>query len=111
MGVAFDDLYRIIHPSKSLSVGSSGGAVVSTGKLGTETYGVYLSSPGLITSTSGIRFWIGNEADSNLCTSTTGAFLPLNWLDKFKCTPGQTLYAISNDGVATQTLIVMEITK
>jgi hypothetical protein len=102
-----EDVYRIIA-SRSLAVNSVGGALASTTSLSAQTYAVDLSFPGSTSSTSGIRFNIG---DAGLTVSSTaGPFLPSNWIARYKCTPGQIIGAISNDA-ATPSLTIIELSK
>jgi hypothetical protein len=42
-------------------------------------------------------------------SSTQGAFLPANWLSRYRCSPGQKIQAISNDGSAILTLTIVEL--
>jgi hypothetical protein len=38
-----------------------------------------------------------------------GAFLPANWIQRYRCNPGQKIQAISNDGSAIPALIITEL--
>jgi len=104
--MAFESEWRILN-SRILAVNSAGGAAASTTSVGSETYMVEISAPGLSTSsTSGIRVAIGEApvADS------TSAFVPANWVSRYKLTPGQKVSVISNDA-STPTMTLVELTK
>ena len=90
-------------------VASAAGAAVSTAVFGTETFAVQLNFPGSVSSTSGVRFKVGNVAEAPVADSTS-ALLPANWIQVFKVTPGQRVSAISNDA-GTPTLSIVELTK
>lgn len=104
-----DDVYRIIA-TRTLAVNSSGGAVTSVTSLSSETFAVDLIFPGLVVSTTGCRFAISDRGGAAV-SSTAGALLPANWLARYKCTPGQIVQAISNDGSAIPTLTIIELSK
>lgn len=106
--MAFEDVYRIIA-TQAVSVISAGGATVSTAVLGAETFAIELVFPGSVSSTGGCRFLIG-DAQNSTVSSTTSAYLPANWIGRWKCTPGQRVYAKSNDGGAFS-LTIMELSK
>lgn len=105
--MAYDDVYRQIAVS-TLAINSAGGAVTSIQSVGAQTYVVDLVINGATTSTSGARIGIGDLATS--VTSTVGSFLPTNWIQRYKVTPGQKIAAISNDG-QTANLSITELSK
>jgi hypothetical protein len=104
----FDDSLWRINTTQSLAVNSAAGAQVSCAAFGSETFAILLGFPGSTSATGGCRFAVGSTGVS--AASTQSAFLPANWLQAYKVTPGQTLAAISNDA-GTFTLIVSELTK
>lgn len=106
---AFDDLWRIVS-IKSLAVNSAGGATTSTTSVAAQTRAVELVFPAIVASTTGCRFMISDMAADSI-TSTTGALLPPNWVQRYKITPGQKVQAISADGSAIPGLIIHELTK
>jgi hypothetical protein len=106
-----DGVWRILA-SRSLAVNSAGGAVTSTTSLSAQTYAVDLAFPATVASTTGCRFLISDMVPSaGSVSSTQGAFLPANWVQRYKCTPGQKVQAISNDGSAIPSLTIIELTK
>ena len=100
----FHDAYRPGTIS-NLTVASAAGAAVSTAGFGAQTYWVQVSGPGAITSTDGYRVAIGDSP----VASSSSMYLPFNWLEVYKVTPGQKVSALSNDGIAG-TLVVVELT-
>lgn len=102
-----EDVYRIIA-SRSLAVNSVGGALASTTSLSAQTYAVDLVFPGSTSSTGGCRVNIGYAGLT--VSSTSGPFLPANWIQRYKCTPGQIIGAISNDA-GTFSLTIVELSK
>ena len=105
----FDDsLWRLGTP-QSITVSSAGGAANSTAVFGTETYGIMVSFPGSTSSTGGIRLKVITTGDT-ACTSTTDTFLPANWVQLYKVTPGQRVSLISNDA-GVPPVSITEITK
>jgi hypothetical protein len=100
----FHDAFR---PStiSNLTVASAAGAAVSTAGFDTQTHWVQVSGPGAITSTGGYRIAIG---DGPTATSSS-MYLPFNWIQVYKVTPGQKVSALSNDGIAGR-LCVVELT-
>lgn len=107
--MAYDDIFRIIA-SRALAVNSAGGAVTSTTSLSAQTYAVDLVFPGIVVSTTGCRFAISTIGEAAV-SSTQGSFLPANWVQRLKCSPGQIVQAISNDGSAIPSLTIIELSK
>ncbi len=105
--MSYNDQMRIIA-SRALAVNSSGGAVASTTSLSSQTRVVELVFAGLVVSTTGCRFLISDMTDAAV-SSTQGAFLPANWLARYRCSPGQKIQAISNDGSAIPSLTIIEL--
>ena len=97
------DIWRMLS-SRNLAYNSTGGAAASTTSVGSQTYAVQLSYPGSTSSTGGLHVLIGDApvADS------TSPFLPANWVQVWKITPGQKISAISNDA-GTGTLNITEL--
>lgn len=106
--MAYDDVFRIIA-SRSLAVGTAGGAVASTTALSGQTYAVDLVFIGAVTTTAGVRFSIGEVGQT--VNSTTSPLLPPNWITRYKCTPGQQIAALSNDATAVGNLTITELSK
>jgi len=105
--MAYDEIYRIVS-SRALAVSSAGGAQASTTAFGSQTYAVRLYAPGTVSSTSGCRIAIGL---SNVTVSSTAdVYLPANWPEIWKVSPGQTIAALSNDA-GTFSLNIVELTK
>ena len=90
----------------NLTVATSAGTAVSTAGFGTQTYWVSLTAPGAFTTTGGVRYVIGKAP---VATTTNGALLPFNWIEKVRVTPGEQLSAVSNDGIGAA-LVVVELT-
>jgi len=105
--MAYDEIYRIVT-SRALAVASAGGAGASTTAFGSQTYAVRLYAPGTVSSTGGCRFAIGSTGVA--VSSTADVYLPANWPEIWKVSPGQTLAAISNDA-STFSLNIVELTK
>lgn len=105
--MSYNDQMRIIA-SRSLAVNSSGGAVTSTTSLAAQTRVIEICFPAIVVSTTGCRFLISDMVDAAV-SSTQGAFLPANWLSRYRCSPGQKVQAISNDGSAIPTLTIVEL--
>ena len=95
--------------AQSLAVASVGGAAGSSSAFGTETYAIQLCFPGSTSSTGGCRIAVVSPQDAAV-SSTAGAFLPANWQQYYKVTPGQRVSAISNDA-GTFSLSIVELTK
>jgi hypothetical protein len=91
----FDNVWRL-STAQALAVASVGGAAASSSAFGTQTYAIQLSYPGSTSSTGGCRIAIVSPND-NAVSSTAGTLLPANWIDVFRCSPGQRVSAISND--------------
>ena len=108
MSQFFGDVWRL-GAAQSLTVQSVGGAAVSTSVFGTETYAVYCSFPGSVSSTGGVRIKVVSPGDSAV-SSTADHLLPANWIQGYKVTPGQRISAISNDA-GTPALSIVELTK
>jgi hypothetical protein len=105
----FDDsLWRLSTPV-DLACASAGGAANSTAIFSTETYAIQLSFPGSTSSTGGVRVKVVSPGDTAV-SSTGDAFVPANWIQYYKVTPGQRVSAISNDA-GTPTLNVVQLTK
>jgi hypothetical protein len=64
--------------------------------------------PGSTSSTGGCRIAIVSPND-NAVSSTQGTLLPPNWIEVFRCSPGQRVSAISNDA-GTFSLSITELT-
>jgi hypothetical protein len=90
----FDNVWRL-SSAQALSVASVGGAAASSAAFGTQTYAVQLAFPGSVSSTGGCRIAIVSPND-NAVSSTQGTLLPANWIEVFRCSPGQRVSAISN---------------
>ena len=75
---------------------------------GTQTYAIQLAYPGSTSSTGGCRIAIVSPND-NAVSSTAGTLLPPNWVEVFRCSPGQRVSAISNDA-GTMSLSITELT-
>lgn len=97
------DNFRILA-SQNLTVQSTGGAAVSTAKLGVQTYAIQLCAVGSFSSTGGVRYEIG---DTPAATGSS-ALLPPGWVSVYKCTPGQKVSALSND-VGAPSLNIVEL--
>jgi hypothetical protein len=106
MSDKFHDVYRL-GTAQSLSVNSVAGAVISSSAFGAFTRQIQLCFPGSTSSTGGCRIAI---VDSGITvSSTSGTFLPANWVQPYTVTPGQRVSAISNDA-GTLTLSITELT-
>jgi hypothetical protein len=95
----FDNSWRL-GTAFALSVASVGGAAASSQAFGTQTHAVQLCFPGSVSSTGGCRIAIVSPND---------ALLPANWIEVFRCSPGQRVSAISNDA-GTFSLSITELT-
>lgn len=109
MAGAYDGIYRIIA-SRSLAVGSSGGAVTSTTSVSAQTRIVELICSGAVTSSSGIRFNIG-EIGSTTVNSTTSPLLVPNVPRQYLISPGQQIAALSNDASVLVNMTIVELGK
>jgi hypothetical protein len=89
----FDNVWRL-STAQALAAASVGGAAASSSAFGTQTYAIQLSYPGSTSSTGGCRIAIVSPND-NAVSSTAG--VPANWIDVFRCSPGQRVSAISDD--------------
>jgi hypothetical protein len=103
----FDNVWRL-STAQALAVASVGGAAASSSAFGTQTYAIQLSYPGSTSSTGGCRVAIVSPND-NAVSSTAGTLLPPNWVEVFRCSPGQRVSAISNDA-GTMSLSITELT-
>jgi hypothetical protein len=72
-----------------------------------QTKRVRLSFPGSTSSTGGCRYTVVDPGVT--VSSTAGPFLPANWVEVVKVTPGQRVSAISNDA-GTFALSITELT-
>jgi hypothetical protein len=106
--MAFDASTWRLAAAQALTVASVGGAASSSTVFGTETYAIACSFPGSVSSTGGMRIAVIDGTTT--VNSTTGTFLPANWIQEFKVTPGQRVSAISNDA-GTPSLSITELTK
>ena len=95
--------------SQALTVASAAGAAVSTTIFGSETYAIACSFPGSVSSTGGMRIAV-IDVGAAVVSSTTGTFLPANWIQNFKVSPGQRVSVISNDA-GTPSLSTTELTR
>jgi hypothetical protein len=102
----FDDCWRL-GTAQALAVASVGGAVISSAAFGVQTYAIMLSYPGSVSSTSGCRVAVVDPGTT--VSSTAGTLLPPNWIEVYRCTPGQRVSAISNDA-GTFSLSITELT-
>jgi hypothetical protein len=103
----FDNVWRLTT-AQALAVASVGGAAASSSAFGTQAYPVQLSFPGSTSSTGGCRIAIVSPNDNDV-SSTQGTLLPRNWIEVFRCSPGQRVSAISNDA-GTFSLSITELT-
>jgi hypothetical protein len=101
----FDNVWRL-SSAQALAVASVGGA--SSSAFGTQTYAIQVAFPGSTSSTGGCRIAIVSPND-NAVSSTAGTLLPPNWVQVFRCSPGQRVSAISNDA-GTFSLSITELT-
>jgi hypothetical protein len=53
-----------------------------------------------------VRYVVGKAP---VASTTNGALLPFNWVEKVRVSPGEQLSAVSNDGVGGS-LVVVELT-
>lgn len=98
------DAFR--HVGKNnVTFNAAGGASVQSAAFGSQTYWIRVCAQGVVSATSGVRISVG---DSPTADSTT-AYLPVNWVEYIKVTPGQKIAALSNDTI-TGTLSVTELT-
>jgi hypothetical protein len=104
--MSFDNVWRL-STAQALAVASVGGAAASSAAFGAQTYAVQLSFPGSVSSTGGCRIAIVDPGTT--VSSTAGTLLPANWIDVFRCSPGQRVSAISNDA-GTFSLSITELT-
>jgi hypothetical protein len=89
------------------SVASVGGAAASSSAFGTQTYAIQLAYPGSTSSTGGCIAIV--SPNDNAVSSTAGTLLPANWVQVFRCSPGQRVSAISNNA-GTFSLSITELT-
>ena len=106
---AYDGIYRIIA-SRLLTVNSSGGTVSSTGSMSAQTRIVELLCAGAVTSSSGIRFAIG-DLGVTVVNSTTSPLLVPNVPRQYLVSPGQQIAALSNDGSVLVNMTILELGK
>jgi len=85
-----------LSTAQALAVASVGGAAASSSAFGTQTYAVQPCLPGSVSSTGGCRIAIVSPND-NAVSSIAGTLLPANWIEVFRCSPGQCVSAISID--------------
>lgn len=102
--MAAHDVFRQ-GASADLAVASTGGASASTAAFGAQTYALRLAALGTASSTAGVRYVVGDTPTAG----STSTLLPANWYEIVKCTPGQKVAAIGNDG-STYTLNVVQLT-
>jgi hypothetical protein len=105
--MGFDNVWRL-STAQALSVASVGGAAASSSTFRTQGYAVHLAFPGSVRSTGGSRIAIVSPNDSAV-SSTAGTLLPPNWIEVFRCSPGQRVPAISNNA-GTFSLSITELT-
>ena len=70
--------------SQALTVASAAGAAVSTTIFGSKTYAIACSFPGSFSSTGGMRIAV-IDVGAAVVSSTTGTFLPANWIQNSRC--------------------------
>ena len=104
-----EDVMRIIAVN-ALAVNSSGGATVSTSSVSSQTYAVDLVYVALGINTSVARFAISDRGAAAI-TSVTGAFLPPNWIQRYKIQPGQIVQVVSADASTIAHFQVIELSK
>jgi hypothetical protein len=98
----FHDAYRSSTVT-NLTFATSAGTAVSTAGFGTQTRYIQVVSPGVATATGGARFLVGKSA---IATTITGNYLPFNWIQICKVTPGEQLSCVSNDGTGGAIIVV-----
>jgi hypothetical protein len=104
--MSFDNVWRL-STAQAIAVASVGGAATSSAAFGAQTYAIMLSFPGSVSSTGGCRIAVVDPGTT--VSSTAGTLLPANWIDVFRCSPGQRVSAISNDA-GTFSLSITELT-
>lgn len=97
-----------LRQAQALAVTSVGGAAASSSAFGNQTYAIQLAFPGSVSSTGGCRIAIVSPND-NAVSSTQGTLWPANWIEVFRCSPGQRVAAISNDA-GTFSLSITKLT-
>ena len=101
----FHDSYLLLPQKRqNLSSSTSAGASGSSAGLTTQTYWVQLCAPGVVSASGGVRVEISPAPTAN----TSSSFLPFDWIQTVKCSPGDRVAAVSNDSVA-ETLTVTEL--
>jgi hypothetical protein len=83
--------------AQNVAYATSGGVSAATTAFASQTYMIRISSPGVLTSSVGVRYVVG---DGTPTATATSSFLPANWVEYVVCTPGQKLAALSNDNIS-----------
>ena len=102
----FHDAFRLLpQKTQTLSLtATSAGASVSSAGFTTQTYWINVAAPGSPSATDGVRV----EVSPAPTAITSSSFLPFDWVQTYKCSPGDRVAAVLNDGVAG-TLNVTEL--
>lgn len=105
----YENVYRILS-SRTLAVGTSGGAVASTAAVSSQTRVVELCYVAAAAASAGVRFMIG-EVSSTVVNSTSSPLLPPGTTRQYLISPGQQIAALSNDASAVGGLSIVELGK
>jgi hypothetical protein len=109
------DAYRLVTGSdgtgltQQLTVTSATGT--STTVFGTQTRAVQVVIGGTVSSNSYVfcKFYSTGKPTSQ-ATSTTDAPVPVNWVQVFKCNPGERMSLIANDATTSYRAYISELT-
>lgn len=105
MAISNHDAFRQIT-AQNVAIAASGGASAQSTAFSSQTYFIRVCLVGVVdTTNNGCRIRVGD----NPVASSTTSLLPLNWVETYKCTPGQKIAVVSNTAT-TGSLSVTELT-
>lgn len=104
MAISNHDAFRQIA-TQNVAIAISGGASAQSTAFSSQTYWVRVCVVGVVDSTNnGARIKVGD----NPTATSTSTLLPLNWIERIKCTPGQKVAVVGN-AASTGSLSVTEL--
>jgi hypothetical protein len=104
----FHDYFRILA-TQNVAYAVSGGASAASAAFGSQTRWIRVAA---VVGTAaaigdGVRIVVG---DGTPTATATSAFLPPNWVEYIKCSPGQRVAVLGNNAGGTGTVSVSELT-
>lgn len=90
----------------NVAFAAAGGASAASSAFASETQYIRVCAQGAVSATSGVRIQVG---DGTPTAAAASPYLPVNWVEYIKVSPGQKIAVLSNDTV-TGTLSITELT-